>query len=93
MMFYVFTLYPLVSLIPIIALIALKIRVPWMLAATASLFVLAYTAFFASMARGELPLSFWTTWGLMGVVTFSLTLWLLRGTRVTSKLEAPRRAR
>lgn len=76
-LFFVFTAYPIVSSIPVLALVAMRVRSRSVLSLIAGVFMLAYSTVFALMALGEWPISFWATWLLMGAATFLLALWLL----------------
>lgn len=75
--FFVFTAYPIVSIVLLLILVALRIRSKLILAFAAGTFLLGYTAYFESMVRSDSPASFWITWLVMGLITFLLTLWLL----------------
>lgn len=75
-LFFVLTLYPIISAALILVLAAFQFR-RVMLSLASGTFLLAYTAWWALMARGGLPFSFWITWLVMGIITFLLALWLL----------------
>lgn len=85
-MFFVFTLYPIISAAMILLLAAFRIRSRLILSLVSGLFLLAYTALWATQAVGGWAISFWVTWLVMGVLTFLLALWLLpRGEAAENK--------
>lgn len=78
-MFFVLTLYPIISAAIILLLAALRVRSRLVLSLVSGLFLLAYTAWWATQMTGGLAISFWVAWLVMGVLTFLLALWLLPG--------------
>jgi len=76
-LFFAFTAYPIVSVVLLLILVALRVRSKLILAFAAGIFLLSYTAYFESMVRASSPASFWITWLVMGLITFLLALWLL----------------
>lgn len=83
---YFYTLYPVFSLIPLVLLRALGVRSSSVLAAAAALVLLAYASLLA-WRPGDVMVSTWGSWLIVGLIVFSLTRALLRETPAADRMD------
>jgi len=78
-LFFLTTLYPIVSFAAIFAVVVLQFRSRLLLGAAAALFSMGYVVLWVVVLDLSYPFSFWVAWFLMGLIIFFSGLALFPG--------------